>query len=330
MKQHTYLSGIQATGVPHIGNYVGAISQWIKTQDSGDRAFYMIADLHAITTPPSPDVLRENRMGAMAGLLAAGLDPTRVVLFFQSSVPEHTELSWLLSSLSYVGELRRMTQFKAKSAANQAGASMALFGYPVLQAADILIYQADRVPVGEDQLQHIELTRNIASRFNVKFGSIFVIPEATVPKIGARVMDLQRPDQKMSKSGNDSSLGAVFLNDTNELIQQKIAKAVTDGLNRFIYSDEQPGLKNLITLYSALAEVSPEQVVEQFSGSGYGTFKKALTDLVIATVSPMRERMNYLLSNDTELTAAVEASSQMARSVAGATLNTVKAAMGFD
>src|SRR6202034_927244 len=206
MTKHTFLSGIQATGVPHIGNYVGAIAQWIKTQDSGDRAFYMIADLHAITTPPNPDVLRENRIGAMAGLLAAGLDPTRVVLFFQSSVPEHTELSWLLSCLSYAGELRRMTQFKAKSNRDQESATMALFGYPVWQAADILSYQASRVPVGEDQLQHIELTRNIAGRFNVKYGETFVIPEASVPQIGARVMDLQKPDQKMSKSGNDSSL----------------------------------------------------------------------------------------------------------------------------
>jgi tryptophanyl-tRNA synthetase len=193
MTQATYLSGIQATGVPHIGNYVGAISQWIRTQDSDDRSFYMIADLHAITTPPEPEVLRRNRFGAMAGLLACGLDPKHAVLFFQSTVPEHTELSWLLSSLSYMGELRRMTQFKAKSKENQEGASMALFGYPILQAADILIYQANFVPVGADQLQHIELTRDIAGRFNAKYGETFVIPKATVPKIGARIMDLQDP-----------------------------------------------------------------------------------------------------------------------------------------
>ncbi|MEQ1551945.1 tryptophan--tRNA ligase [Sphingorhabdus sp.] len=329
MTQATYLSGIQATGVPHIGNYVGAISQWIRTQDSDDRSFYMIADLHAITTPPEPEVLRRNRFGAMAGLLACGLDPKHAVLFFQSTVPEHTELSWLLSSLSYMGELRRMTQFKAKSKENQEGASMALFGYPVLQAADILIYQANFVPVGADQLQHIELTRDIAGRFNAKYGETFVIPKATVPKIGARIMDLQYPDRKMSKSGIDSVQGTIFLDDEDDAIRRKISKSVTDSLNRIVYSDEQPGLRNLIDLYSALTGGTPAGVVEQFEGQGYGNLKKELTDVIVATIAPVRTEINRLTGDQVELERLVATCSATAREQATATLRKAKLAMGF-
>jgi tryptophanyl-tRNA synthetase len=329
MTQATYLSGIQATGVPHIGNYVGAISQWIRTQDSDDRSFYMIADLHAITTPPEPEVLRRNRFGAMAGLLACGLDPKHAVLFFQSTVPEHTELSWLLSSLSYMGELRRMTQFKAKSKENQEGASMALFGYPILQAADILIYQANFVPVGADQLQHIELTRDIAGRFNAKYGETFVIPKATVPKIGARIMDLQYPDRKMSKSGIDSVQGTIFLDDEDDAIRRKISKSVTDSLNRIVYSDEQPGLRNLIDLYSALTGGTPAGVVEQFEGQGYGNLKKELTDVIVATIAPVRTEINRLTGDQAELERLVATCSATAREQATATLRKAKLAMGF-
>src|SRR3954452_15846200 len=225
-----YLSGIQATGVPHIGNYIGAIRNWVASQDTGAETFYMIADLHAITVPTDRETMLENRLGAMAGLIGCGLDPARATLFFQSQVPEHSELAWLLSSQAYMGELNRMTQFKAKSAAGKDAANLALVAYPVLQAADILLYQTDFVPVGEDQVQHVELTRNIAQRLNGRYGETVKVPAAVVPGVGGRVMDLQQPAKKMSKTGNETVQGVIFLTDEDEAIARKVGRAVTDSV----------------------------------------------------------------------------------------------------
>jgi len=225
--------------------------------------------------------------------------------------------------------LRRMTQFKAKSDDNQDAATVALFSYPVLQAADILIYQATFVPVGADQLQHIELTRNIASRFNVKFGETFTMPQATVSKVGARIMDFQHPDRKMSKSGNESSMGTIFLDDSNDAIRQKISRSVTDSLNRIAYSADQPGLRNLVDLFASITGVMPEQVVDQFSGQGYGALKKELTELVVATVTPIRTEIGRLVADEAELARLVATSYEAARTAAGATLQKAKTAMGF-
>ncbi|MEA3037279.1 MAG: tryptophanyl-tRNA synthetase [Sphingomonadales bacterium] len=324
-----YLSGIQATGVPHIGNYIGAIRNWVASQDTDAEAFYMIADFHAITVPTDRETMRDNRLGAMAGLIGCGLDPARTTLFFQSQVPQHAEFAWLLSSQAYWGELNRMTQFKAKSAAGKDGANLALFAYPVLQAADILLYQTDFVPVGEDQVQHVELTRNIAQRLNGRYGETVKVPEAVVPQVGGRVMDLQQPAKKMSKSGNESVQGVVFLTDEDDAIARKVGRAVTDSLGQATLSDDQPGLKNLLTILAALDGVSVEETARPFAGGGYGAIKKALTERLVATLGPIRARIHELMADPAELERTLAPSRERARAAADATLEAVKASMGF-
>ncbi|MEA3062709.1 MAG: tryptophanyl-tRNA synthetase [Sphingomonadales bacterium] len=324
-----YLSGIQATGVPHIGNYVGAIRSWVASQDTDAETFYMIADLHAITVPTDRETMLANRLGAMAGLIGCGLDPARATLFFQSQVPQHAELAWLLSSRAYMGELNRMTQFKTKSAAAKDGGNLAIFAYPVLQAADILLYQTDFVPVGEDQLQHLELTRNIAQRLNGLYGETVKVPEAVVPRVGGRVMDLQQPTRKMSKTGNDSVQGVVFLTDEDDAITRKVGRAVTDSLGEVRVSDEQPGLRNLLTILAALEGVSVEEAARPFAGGGYGAIKKALTERLVATLGPIRARIRELMSDPAELERTLAPSRERARAAAQATLEAVKESMGF-
>lgn len=329
MTSDTYLSGIQATGTPHIGNFLGAISQWVVAQNTGEDSFFMVADYHAITGLPSKLTLEENRLGAMAGLIACGLDPEKVVLFFQSDVPEHAELSWLLSAFANFGELQRMTQFKAKSKNNQDHATMALFGYPVLQAADILIYQANKVPVGEDQIQHIELTRNIASRFNAAYGEVFTLPSATTPKLGARVMDFQYPENKMSKSGTEGVLGTIFLDDSNDAIKKKVSKSVTDSKNEVNFSPDQPGLQNIITVLSALSSEGHDVIVERCRGKGYGQIKSELCERLIATIEPIRTNLVDLKNDPSDLREIIENSTEKARERARATVAKVRDAMGF-
>jgi tryptophanyl-tRNA synthetase len=324
-----YLSGIQATGVPHIGNYIGAIRSWVASQDTDAETFYMIADLHAITVPTDRETMLANRLGAMAGLIGCGLDPARATLFFQSQVPQHAELAWLLSSRAYMGELNRMTQFKTKSAAAKDGGNLAIFAYPVLQAADILLYQTDFVPVGEDQLQHLELTRNIAQRLNTLYGETVKVPEAVVPKVGGRVMDLQQPTRKMSKTGNDSVQGVIFLTDEDEVIARKVGRAVTDSLGEVRISDEQPGLRNLLTILAALDGISVEESARPFAGGGYGAIKKALTERLVATLAPIRARIRELMADPAELERTLAPSRERARAAAEATLAAVKASMGF-
>jgi tryptophanyl-tRNA synthetase len=320
------LSGIQPSGEMHIGNYFGAVRQWVAAQDEHD-SFYCVVDLHALTLEIEPAELRRNTLATAAGLLAAGLDPQRCTLFVQGHVPEHTGLSWLLECTASYGELRRMTQFKDKSHGQDA-VRASLLTYPVLMAADIVLYDADFVPVGDDQRQHLELTRNVVQRFNHLYGETFVLPEATVPKVGARVMDLQEPTKKMSKS-TGSSLGTIFLTDPPELIVQKVRKAVTDTEREITYDPvHRPGVSNLLDLLAAATgEARPEDLASRFDGSG--ALKSTLAEVLVEALAPLRLRYEELAGDPGEVAAALAKGAAKARSVASVTLERARDAVGL-
>ncbi|MGY1729610.1 tryptophan--tRNA ligase [Geodermatophilus sp. SYSU D01062] len=323
------LSGIQPTaGSFHLGNHLGALRQWVALQETTE-AFYCVVDLHAITLPQDPEELRRNTLVSAAQLLALGVDPQRSTLFVQSHVPEHLQLSWVLECLTGFGEAGRMTQFKDKSQREgTASASVGLFTYPVLQAADILVYQADQVPVGEDQRQHLELTRDLATRFNGRFGETFTLPETLIPAGGARIMDLQSPDKKMSKSLPPA--GCVFLLDDPKVTAKKIRSAVTD-TGREVVADpvDKPGVTNLLTIHSALSGTPVAELEERFAGRGYGDLKKELAEVVAEFVTPVRERTHELLDDRAELERLLAAGAARARAVAGETVRTVYERVGF-
>jgi tryptophanyl-tRNA synthetase len=322
------LSGIKPTGDVHLGNYVGALRQWVADQDEFD-CFYSIVDLHAITVPQDPAALRETTTTLAAWLLAAGLDPERCVLFVQSHVHEHAELAWVLGCLTGFGELRRMTQFKDKAAKQEEGAlSAGYFTYPVLQAADILVYQANRVPIGEDQRQHLELTRDIAARFNARYGDTFTLPEAAIPKVGARVMDLQDPSSKMSKS-DESPRGTIDLADPPEAIRDKIRSAVTDSGREVTAGEDKPALTNLLSILSVTSGRAVPELEEAFAGKGYGEFKSALADAVVEFLRPVQERFRELSGDPGELARLLEIGAEKAQAVAGKTLGEVYERVGF-
>jgi tryptophanyl-tRNA synthetase len=280
------LSGVQPSGDFHLGNYLGALRQWVTRQHDAD-AFYCIVDLHALTLPIDPALLRERTLDAAVNLLAAGLDPEVCTLFVQSQVPEHPRLDWLLECTATVGELRRMTQFKDKGQ-GQEGARAGLFTYPVLMAADILLYDAERVPVGDDQRQHLELARELAVRFNNRYGATFIVPEATIPVVGARVMDLQHPERKMSKSV-DSPLGTIAVLDPPAEIERKVKKAVTDTDGEVAFDPQKkPGLSNLLSLLAAATDRRPEEVAAGYSL--YGDLKRDLTEALVALLAPVQAR----------------------------------------
>ena len=297
MTKPRVLSGIQPTADSfHLGNYLGAVKQWVALQDSHD-AFYCVVDLHAITQRHDPALLRRRTRIAAAQLLGAGLDPERCTLFVQSHVPEHTELQWVLSCITGFGEANRMTQFKDKSAKGGADASsVGLFTYPILQAADILLYEANQVPVGEDQRQHLELTRDLAQRFNHRFGDTFILPEAYIPPAAARIADLQDPTIKMSKS-TSSPQGIVDVLDDPAQIRKKIARAVTDTGSE-VRADEEakPGVTNLLRIYSALTGEPVTALEERYASSQYGPFKKDVAEAVVAALTPIRERTEKVLA----------------------------------
>ena len=324
------LSGIQPTsGSFHLGNYLGAVKQWVKLQDTHD-AFYCVVDLHAITLdPPDPVVLRERTIISTAQLLAAGLDPSRCALFVQSHVPEHTQLSWVMECLTGFGEASRMTQFKDKaSRPGGSTSSVGLFTYPVLQAADILVYQADQVPVGEDQRQHLELTRNLAQRFNSRYGETFILPEPYIIKETAKILDLQDPAAKMSKSLGDA--GTVNLLDDAATISRKLKRAVTDTETEVRFDPEaKPGVSNLLTIYAAITDQTVTAVTAEFDGQGYGTLKSAVADAVIAFAEPFAKRTAELIDDPAQLDAILQAGAEQARSVASATLATAYERVGF-
>jgi tryptophanyl-tRNA synthetase len=319
-------SGIQPTGRKHLGNYIGAITQYVAGQDRGE-AIYCVVDLHAITVPHEPGVLRESVYDTAATLLAAGLDPERCIFFRQSDVQEHSELCWLLSVVTSFGELSRMTQFKDKAGAQRDLVSAGLFFYPVLQAADVLAYRAHEVPVGEDQRQHIELMRDAAERFNARFGETLVIPEARIPQVGARIMDLQAPDRKMSTTGGTAQ-GTVLVLDEPDVIAKKVRSSVTDSGSEVRRGPDKAGISNLIDILAAVRGIAPDAVEREFDGAGYGAFKAAVADAVVEYLTPVRERYHELRSDAAELERVLEAGAGKARAIAADTLDDVRRAMG--
>lgn len=319
-------SGIQPTGRKHLGNYIGAIRQYVEGQDRGE-ALYCIVDLHATTVPYEPAILRERLYDTAAILLAAGLDPDRCMLFRQGDVMEHAELCWLLCSVTAWGDLNRMHQFKEKAGAQRELVSAGLFLYPVLQAADVLAYRADEVPVGEDQKQHIELMRDIAERFNARFGEMLVVPEHRIPEVGARIMDLQEPLRKMSTTGGTEE-GTVYVLEEPASVAKKFKRAVTDSGTEVVRAPEKAGISNLIEILAAVRGITPEGVEREFAGSGYGTFKQAVADAVIAYLAPVRERYEQIRSDEAALEAVLQAGAEKAREIAAGTLADVRRAMG--
>jgi tryptophanyl-tRNA synthetase len=320
-------SGIQPTGSKHLGNYIGAIRQYVEGQDRGDPAIYCIVDLHALTVPWDPAALRESVYDTTAILLAAGLDPERCILFRQSDVREHTELTWYLAALTAHGDLNRMTQFKEKSAKQRELASAGLFFYPVLQAADVLAYKAEEVPVGEDQRQHIELMREIARRFNERFGEILVVPEHRIPEVGARIMDLQEPSNKMSTTGGTES-GTVLVLDDPKTVTKKIKSAVTDSGSEVKRGDGKEGIANLIEILAVARGSTEDDIEKEFEGSGYGDFKGAVAEAVVDFLAPVRERYEELRPDEAALEAALGAGAEKARAIAAETLAEVRQAIG--
>jgi tryptophanyl-tRNA synthetase len=324
------LSGIQPTaGSFHLGNYLGAVRQWVDLQDTHD-AFYAVVDLHAITIPQDPKELRASTRLAAAQLLAAGLDPERCTLFLQSHVPEHTQLAWVMNCLTGFGEASRMTQFKDKSARQGAEATtVGLFTYPVLQVADILLYQADSVPVGEDQRQHIELTRDVAERFNSRYGHTFTVPSAFILKETAKIYDLQDPTVKMSKSAA-SPKGVVSLLDEPKASAKKIKSAVTDTGTEIRYDEkEKPGVSNLLVIYSTLTGTGIPELEQQYAGKGYGALKTDLAEVVAAWVTPFRERTQEYLDDPETLDSVLARGAEKAREVASRTLAAAYEKVGF-
>ncbi len=329
-KKKVIFSGIQPSGDLTLGNYLGALKSWVKLQDEYE-CYFCVVDLHAITVKQVPADLRKRTLEMLAIYIASGIDTTKNTLFIQSHVPAHSELSWLLTCNSYVGELSRMTQYKDKSqkSVNSGDPIIAgLFNYPVLMAADILLYQTDLVPVGIDQRQHLELARDIAGRFNNAYSETFKIPEAYIPKAGAKIMDLQEPTKKMSKSGENPN-GAILLMDSPDVIRKKISRAVTDSIGAVNYTDEQPGVKNLINILATIEGITPEEVVARFEGKGYAEFKKEVGDAIVRELEPVQQRVKDLLANKTELEAIYKAGAEKANYMAMKTLRKTQKKIGL-
>ena len=320
-------SGIQPTGAKHLGNYIGAIRNYVALQDRGE-AFFCIVDLHSITTEYDPDDLRESTLSLAALLFAAGLDPDRCTLFVQSHVRAHAEAAWLLGSVTSYGELRRMTQFKDKGE-QQEFVSAGLFGYPVLQAGDILLYQTDVVPIGEDQRQHLELARNVAERFNARYGETFRLPDSMIPEVGGRVMDLQEPTKKMSTTGGTAQ-GTVGVLDPPETIRKKFRSAVTDsGTDVRHDPGEKAGISNLIEILSIMGGDEIQAIETRYDGGGYGTFKSDVAEAVVAVLDPIRTRYEELRSDEPQLHALLARGAEKAREVSAPTLEQMYERMGF-
>jgi tryptophanyl-tRNA synthetase len=328
MSQPIIFSGIQPTGRKHLGNYIGAIRQWVEDQDRGDPAIYCIVNLHALSVAYDPEELRQRTYDTTAILLAAGLDPERCILFRQADVREHTELTWLLSAVTSHGDLNRMHQFKDKSARQRELVAAALFFYPVLMAADVLAYRAEEVPVGDDQRQHVELMREIARRFNERFGETLVVPEHRIPEVGARIMDLQEPDRKMSTTSSTDA-GTVYVLDEEDAIRRKLATAVTDSGRDVVRSADKPGISNLIEVLAVARRQNPAEVEAEFDGAGYGQFKQAVGDAVVELLAPVRERYAELRPDEAELERILGMGAEKARELAAPTLADVRERMGI-
>lgn len=321
------LSATQPSGKITLGNYLGALRNWVQLQDDYN-ALYCVADLHAITVRQNPADLRRQTLELYAQFIACGLDPEKSIIFIQSQVPQHAELAWVLNCYTMYGELGRMTQFKDKSAVHADNVNAGLFTYPSLMAADILLYQADLVPVGEDQKQHVELTRNIAQRFNSVYGDVFTMPEAYIPKVAARVMSLSEPDKKMSKS-NPNENSYVLVMDKPEVIMRKFKRAVTDSEGGIYRSPDKPGVTNLIEIYAAVTGKTTEQVEQEFAGQGYGVFKPTVGEAVVEALRPIREETERLLADKGYLESLYRQGAERAASIANRTLRKVHKKVGF-
>ncbi len=323
------LSGMQSTGMITLGNYLGALKNWVNLSDEEDiKCFYGIMDLHSITVRQDPANLRKSARTLLMLYIAAGLDPEKNCIFFQSHVPAHPELSWILNCFTYMGEMNRMTQFKDKSAKHADNINTGLFTYPVLMAADILLYQADLVPVGKDQMQHLEITRDIANRFNGIYGDVFTIPEGYVGKSGAKIMSLQDPSKKMSKSDENPN-ASIFLLDDKDTVMRKFKKAVTDSDGVIAYSDNKPGIKNLIDIYCAVTTKTPDEAVKEFAGLGYGALKEIVGEAVVAELAPLQARFEELGKNKDYIDRIIKDNAAEASYYANKTLRKVKKKVGF-
>ena len=317
-------SGMQPTGGAHLGNLIGAFNNWVGMQDDFE-TIYCVVDLHAMSAPYEPSDLSESRIRLAKMIIAAGVDPKRSLLYYQSQVPQHAELYWILGTLTGVGQLQRMTQFKEKS--DRSGQGFGLLAYPVLQAADILVHRAHAVPVGDDQAQHLELTRDLAERFNSRYGEVFPVPERITPEIGARVMSMQDPRDKMSKS-DPNSKATVFLTDSTDQIVKKVKSAVTDTGSEVVYDwENKPGISNLLEIFSYFTGRSVEELSEEYRSGGYGAFKAAVAEAVAAGVKPIREA--YEGMSDREVSSVMSESAERAKASAEATMSTVRDAVGL-
>ena len=319
-------SGMQPSGNLHLGNYLGALRNWVVQQEQSDNVFCVV-DLHALSLPTDPVELKANTLELATTFLAAGIDPAQTILFVQSDVREHTEAQWLLSSVTQFGELRRMIQFKDKADGRE-DVSAALFTYPVLQACDILLYDTDLVPVGEDQKQHIELSRDIAHRFNTRYGQTFVVPQADIKPEGARIMALDNPAKKMSKS-TGTPAGVIYLIDEPDAIRRKVKRAVTDSGSEVSGGADKPALNNLLTIYSLLSGQSIPQVEAAYQGKGYGAFKADLAEVIVTALSPIRERLAVLNDNPDEVRRVLTEGADRARAIAGPKLDEARRRMGL-
>lgn len=320
-------SGIKPSGELTLGNYLGAIKNWVKLQEEYD-SYFCVVDLHAITVKQEPKDLRARTLQILATYIASGIDPDKCTLFIQSHVPAHSEAQWLLNCFTYMGELSRMTQYKDKSQKLGESISAGLFNYPVLMAADILLYNTDLVPVGKDQKQHLELARDIAIRFNNLYSPTFKVPEAYIPEAGAKIMDLQNPEKKMSKS-EDNPNGYILINDSPDVIRKKISRAVTDTVGVINYTDEQPGIKNLINIISAITGRTPENIVADYEGQGYAKLKQDVAEIVIEELKPIQDEVNRLLSDKAYLESIYRKGAEKANYVANKTLRKMQRKIGF-
>lgn len=326
MKKRVF-SGIQPTGCITLGNYIGAVKNWIKLQDEYD-CIFSVVDMHSITVRQDPKELRKRCMQFLCQYIACGIEPENSIMFFQSHVTAHAELAWILNCFTYMGELSRMTQFKDKSKKHEENINAGLFTYPVLMAADILLYQTDLVPVGVDQKQHLELARDIAERFNKIYGDVFKVPEGYIPPVGARIMSLQDPASKMSKSDPNPN-GYIWILDDPDTITRKIKRAVTDSDGVIEYKEGKDGINNLLSIYGAMAGVSPEHAAEEFAGKGYGDFKAAVAEVIIETLTPIREKYNELIENKDYIDKIYKEGAEKAAYLARRTLSKVHRKVGF-
>lgn len=323
----TLFSGMQSTGTLTLGNYLGALKNWVEISDEYT-SFYSVVDLHSITVRQEPAELRKRSRNLLTLYIAAGLDPVKNCIYYQSHVSAHAELSWILNCFTYVGELNRMTQFKDKSQKNTDNINAGLYTYPVLMAADILLYQADVVPVGNDQLQHLEITRDIAERFNNIYGDVFTIPEPYIGKTGAKIMSLQEPSKKMSKSDENPN-ASIFLMDDTDTIIRKFKRAVTDSGSEIVYSDEKPGIKNLIDIYSSMTGKGSAEVEREFDGKGYGDFKVAVGEAVASELKPVQDKFHELSKDKAYIDGIIKDNGEKANYYATKTIRKVQKKVGF-